>query len=309
MFVASPQINQVYIANAKRPSQVLQELKPPKSHSIMSGGEYHTFANMEFSGVFGKNSYNTYSYILGRPETMVHRVEYICDYHLFIRCGDKVYMDVNKVGDIVIPFSELQKNRYWKHYYDLSLMLTNNLHSVQNTTETGGTGGFYNYWAYEYKRYWGIDTATIYGTQDSTIKEVANHENNCYYRINPYDFENMEYATQQELDIFKRIYKCRYEFRCGKFNKNSRYLYDLVFDYCVSLMEKEVEEFEDKKNLINLVALNDKEGMNEDLLRIIYNNLLSSRGKDKFADYVDDLCNIKMNYTNSEEVAMRILCD
>ena len=275
----------------------------------MSGGEYHTFANMEFSGVFCKNSYTACSYIIGRPETMVQRVEYICDYHLFIRCGDKVYMDVNKVGDIVIPFSEIQKNKYWKHYYDLSLMLTNNLHSVQNTTETGGTGGFYNYWAYEYKRYWGIDTATIYGTKDSTIKEVANHENNCYYRINPYNLENMEYSSQQDLDIFKRIYKCRYEIRSGNFNKNSRYLYDLVFDYCVSLMEKEVEEFEDKKNLINLVALNDKEGMNEDLLRIIYNNLLSSRGKDKFADYVDDLCNIKMNYTNSEEVAMRILCD
>jgi hypothetical protein len=272
-------------------------------------GEYHTFANMEFSGVFGRNSYNACSYILGRPETMVHRVDYICDYHLFIRCGDKVYMDVKKVGAIVISFSELQKNKYWKHYYDLSLMLTNDMHTVIDTKETGGIGGSNNYWAYEYKRYWGIDTATIYGTQDSTIKDVANGENNCYYRINPYDLENMDYSSQQELDTFKKMYVCRYEIRSGNFNKNSRYLYDLAFDYCVSLMEKEVERFEDKYNLINLVALNDKKGMNEDILRIIYNNLLSSGGKDKFADYVDDLCNIKLNYTNSEAVAMRILCD
>ena len=307
MFVASQQINQVYIANAKRPSQVLQEPKPPKSPYIMSGGEYHTFANMEFSGVFCKNSYTACSYIIGRPETMVQRVEYICDYHLFIRCGDKVYMDVKKVGAIVIPFGELQKNKYLKHYYDLSLLLTNDLHTVIDTKETGG---FNDNWVYEHKRYWGIDTATIYGTQeDITVKEVVNRENNCYYKINPYDLENMEYSSQQDLDLFNRIYRYRCEIRSGKFNKNSRYLYDLAFDYCVSLMEKEVEKFEDKYNLINLVALNDKKGMNEDILRIIYNNLLSSEGKDKFADYVDDLCNIKMNYTNSEAVAMRILCD
>ena len=270
-------------------------------------GVSHTFANMEFSGVFGINSFNACSYIPGRPETMVHRVDYISDYHLFIRCGDKVYMDVKKVGAIVIPFSELQKNKYLKHYYDLSLMLTNDLHTVIDTKETGG---FNDNWVYEYKRYWGIDTATIYGTQeDITVKEVVNRENNCYYKINPYDLENMEYSSQQDLDLFNRIYRYRCEIRSGNFNKNSRYLYDLAFDYCVSLMEKKVEEFEDKYNLINLVALNDKKGMNEDILRIIYNKLLSSKGKDKFAKYVDDLCDTKIDYKNSEEVAMRILCD
>lgn len=312
-FVVSHQINQVYIETvkrlSKRPITKFYKNKSPYTPSIMNGVS-HTFPNMEFSGVFGRNSYNACSYILGRPETMVHRVDYICDYHLFIRCGDKVYMDVKKVGAIVIPFSELQKNKYWKHYYNMSLMLTNDLHTVIDTKRTDGTGGFNNYYAYEYKRYWGINTATIYGTQEDTaIKEVANGENNCYYRINPYDLENMDYSSQQELDVFKKMYVCRYEIRSGNFNINSRYLYDLAFDYCVSLMEKEVGRFEDKYNLINLVALNDKKGMNEDILRIIYNNLLSSEGKDKFADYVDDICNIKMNYTNSEAVAMRILCD
>ena len=274
---------------------------------MSSNNAHHTIENMEFSGVFCKNSYNAYSYTYGRPDSMVHRIDYICDYHLFIRCGDKVYMDINKVGDIVIPFSELQKNKYWKHYYDLSLMLTNNLHLVKNTKETGG---FNYYWAYNGRRYWEIDTATIYGTQeDTTIKEVANGENNCYYRINPYDLEKMEYSSEQKLETFKKMYICRYEIRSGNFNKNSRYLYDLAFDYCISLIEEEVERFEDKYNLINLVALNDKKGMNEDILRIIYNKLLSSKGKDKFVDYVDDLCNIELNYTNSEAVAMRILCD
>lgn len=251
-------------------------------------GVSHTFPNMEFSGVFGKNSYNACSYILGRPETMVHRVDYICDYHLFIRCGDKVYMDVNKVGAIVIPFRELQNNKYWKKYYGISLMLTNDPHTVIDTKEIGG---FNNHWAYEYKRWWGIDTATIYGTQDSAIKEIANRENNCYYRINPYDFENMNYSSPQELDTFKKIYVCRYEIRSGKFNKNSSYLYDLAFDYCVRLMEKEVEEFEDKYNLINLAALNDKKGMNGDILMLIYNNLVSANAYNKYEHIMSELGN------------------
>ena len=244
-------------------------------------------ANAECSGVFGKNSYTSCSYILGRPETKVYRTDYVCDYHLFIRCGDKVYMDVKKVGDIIMSFDELQKNKYWKHYYDLSLMLTNDLHSVQNTKETGG---FNDNWVYEYKRYWGIDTATIYGTQENTaVKEVANRENNCYYRINPFHVENMEYSTPQELDVFQRMYVCRYEINSGRFKKNSRYLYDLAFDYCVSLMEKEIEEMEDKDNIVKLRALNEKVWMNDDLLRIVYDNIVSGNGKDKYGDALDAL--------------------
>jgi hypothetical protein len=55
---------------------------------------YHKFTNVEFSGVFGNG----------------------CDYHLFIKYGDKVYMEVKGVGEIVIPFVELQKHKYWKQY-------------------------------------------------------------------------------------------------------------------------------------------------------------------------------------------------
>lgn len=246
-----------------------------------------TAANVECSGVFAKNSYTACSYILGRPETKVYRTDYVCDYHLFIRCGDKVYMDVKKVGDVIMSFDELQKNKYWKHYYDLSLMLTNDLHSVQNTKETGG---FNDNWAYEYKRYWRIDTATIYGTQeDTSVKEVANRENNCYYRINPFHVENMEYSTPHQLNVFQQMYVCRYEINSGKFKNNSRYLYGLAFDYCVSLMEKEIEEMEDKDNIVKLRALNEKGWMNDDLLRIFYDNIVSGNGKNKYGDALDAL--------------------
>ncbi len=252
----------------------------------MNAATATTIANAECSGVFGKNSYVACSYIYNKPETMVYRTDYVCDYHLFIRCGDKVYMDVKKVGDIVMSFDELQKNKHWKHYYDVSLMLTSDTHSVQNTKETGG---FNDNSAYEYKRYWGIDTATIYGTQDSAEKEIAKRENNCYYRINPFDVENMEYSSPQELETFKKIYRCRSEIRNGTFNNNSRYLYDLAFDYCVSLMEKELEEIEDINSIVKLQVFYEKEWINADLLRILYDNIVSNNGKNKFTEYADAL--------------------
>jgi hypothetical protein len=87
------------------------------------------------------------------------------------------------------------------------------------------------------------------------------------------------------------MYVCRYEIRSGKFNKNSSYLYDLAFDYCVRLMEKEVGEFEDKYNLINLVALNDKKGMNGDILMLIYNNLVSANAYNKYEHIMSELGN------------------
>ena len=244
---------------------------------------HHTITNAECSGVFSKNSYIGCSYIFNRPETMVYRDDYTCDYHLFVRCGDKVYMDVKGIGDIVMPFSELQKNKYWKHYYDLSLMLTSDPHLVIQNTK-----GLYDYRAYDIRRFWAIDTASIYGTTKTDGKEIANRENNCYYKINPFNVETMEYASQDGLNNFTRFYRYRGEINRGTFNRNSRYRYNLGFDYCVSLMEKEVEEFEDRKNLVNLLALNEKKGMNGDVLRMIYDSLVSNAGKHKYAKYVED---------------------
>jgi hypothetical protein len=58
-------------------------------------------------------------------------------------------------------------------------------------------------------------------------------------------------------------------------------------------MEMELDElstiFEDKKNVINLVALNEKEGMNGDLLRIIYNHLISSEGNNIYTGIIDKI--------------------
>lgn len=58
---------------------------------------YHTIANTECTGFMDMYKVNGINHIL--------------DYHLFIRCGDKVYMDVKRGGDIVISFDELQKKQ------------------------------------------------------------------------------------------------------------------------------------------------------------------------------------------------------
>ena len=65
-------------------------------------------------------------------------------------------------------------------------------------------------------------------------------------------------------------------------------------------MEKELEElsaiFEDKKNVINLAVFNDKDGMNSDLLMIIYNHIISTDGSKIYAPYMtkSETCNNRL---------------
>jgi hypothetical protein len=263
---------------------------------------YHTFANVEFSGVLDK--YQVFDYTQHDDATTAF-VSNIYDYHLFIRYGDKVYMDVKCVGDIVISFAELQKNKYWKHYYDLSLMLTNNKSFVMEDLKFNSS--IHDPYIYQEKRYWACNTSYIDGTYeyideiyeyingqyDFKTKKVVDNEFNCYYKINPYDLENMKYASQKDLIIFKNTYNKRYEVRSRTFNKKSLHYYNFVFDYYVNLLEKELEElsifFEDKKNVLNLVALNDKEGMNSDILMIIYNHLVSVDENKKYNNIMSEL--------------------
>ena len=58
-------------------------------------------------------------------------------------------------------------------------------------------------------------------------------------------------------------------------------------------MEKELDElsviFEDKKNLVNLATFNDKKGMNEDILMIIYNNLINTDENKKYEHIMTEL--------------------
>jgi len=252
---------------------------------------YHTITNAEFTGVLDK--YKVYGYVgnYGAPETFTECVSSMYDYHIFIKYSDKIYMDVKNVGDIVITFTELQQNKYWKHYYDLSLMLTNDKHFVVQDLEYNSD--YSDPHIYEGKRYWSCNTAYIEGGCDTKTKKIVENEYNCYYRINPYDLEKMNYSSQKDLIIFKNRYNQRYEVRSKLFEKRSIYYNNLAIDYCTSLMENELDElsaiFEDKKNAVILATLNDNYGMNGDILMIIYNNLINADVNKKYEHLMNEL--------------------
>jgi hypothetical protein len=261
---------------------------------------YHTFENVEFSGVLDKYKVYAYTREYGAPpdNTTTTYVSNIYDYHLFIRYGNKVYLDIKGYGDIVMTFAQLQKNKYWRHYYELSLMLTNNKRLVIEDLQFNSN--YHDPYIYEEKRVWSINTAYIEGDEQANTRNVADNEFNCYYRISPYDLENKRYATQKEIDIFTRAYMSKYEIRTKIFNKKSIHYYNLVFEYCFSQMEKELDElrafFEDKKNVLNLATLSDKQGMNGDIIRVIYNFMVSPSNPsahNKYSGIISNLDNRK----------------
>jgi hypothetical protein len=201
------------------------------------------------------------------------------DYHLFAKHGDKVYMEVKKVGEIVMSFAELQKNKYWKYYYDLSLML-----AIDKEIKNEPFNKFYDE-AYEYtgNRMWSLDTAYIDLDIEQNCKKtykIIPSGNVCYYKINPADVEKMEYSSQQGIDMFKRIYMCRVDVRSGYFINRSVIYRNIAIEYQVSKIEKELEElsvfFDYKKDVINIIiaTLNNNYIINDDIIRMIIVNYL-----------------------------------
>ena len=257
----------------------------------------HTIANTgtECTGVFCQQIYVAYSYRNNDLGDLTHRIGIMGDYHLFVKHGDKVYMEVKNVGDIVMPFAELQKNKYLKYYYDLSLLLANDK-EIKNEAFNNFYDEAYEYdkfddeYEYSANRVWSLDTAYI----DLDIDQNCNKEsckiipsgNVCYYRINPADLEKLECASPQDVDIFMRTYMHRNEIRFGYFRNRNGIYKNLALEYQMSKMEKELDElsafFEDKKHiLLNLAILNDKAGMNDNILTIIYNNLINTDKNNK----------------------------
>jgi hypothetical protein len=190
---------------------------------------FHTFNNMEFTGVF---------------DTMINNdFTSQSKYHLFIKYGDKVYMEVKDVGEIVISFVELQNNKYWKYYYELSIMLTNNKNLVIQDLKYSSE--YNDCQLYEEERFWSIDTASIENNIHINKLMVINYDDNCYYKINPYELENMEYTSIEGLNNFQMIYMTRDEFKYNIIENILATYYNLVVNYKASLMEKNVEELAD----------------------------------------------------------------
>jgi len=191
---------------------------------------YHTNANAEFTGFYEGMTYPTQ--VAGA----------IFDYHLFIKYGNKVYMEVKGFGEVVIPFETLKKNKYWKHYYDLSLLLSNDDSAVVQELKYGSD--YEDVQIYDEPRFWSIDTAYIeYSVETETSKVVSNESSEsrvCYYKINPFDLEKMDYTTPEDLEVFLTKYMMRSEIRNKVFDTRYSIYNEIVVEYALN----KTDEFE-----------------------------------------------------------------
>ncbi len=245
-----PKLNRVYIA-----TPISDSNKRTQSDQIMCDTRTsHAIADTECTSVFCQRIQEMRPYH-NAPNYMSCRG----DYHHFAKHGDKVYMEVRNAGEIVISFAELQKNKYWKYYYDLSLMLANDKHKViKNEAFKKLYNEIYGYTAgrvYTGDRVWSLDTAYIDQIDFKNFKIIPSG-NVCYYKINPFDLEKMEYSTQQELERFELGYMNGLE-RVKWFSSRSVIYKNIADEY--------------KKHILNLTTLNAKYCMNDDILTKIYN--------------------------------------
>jgi hypothetical protein len=225
---------------------------------------YHKVENVECTGVFCQEKYEAYSFIYNVPNSKVYRNGIIGDYHLFLRSGDKVYMEVRNVGEIVISYAELQQNKYWRFYYELSLLLAKDKHKV--IKNEAFNKDYVEIYEYSGDRVWSLDTAYI----DLDIDKTNNNKNYkiipsgnvVYYKVNPIDLDKMEYTSRQGLELFRKIYIYRSDVRMGYFLNRSVIYKNIAMEYVMN---------ENKKHILNLSTLNSKYCMNDDILTKIYN--------------------------------------
>lgn len=263
---------------------------------------HHTFTNMEFTGVVIKWELQSHGGQLGG---------YMSDYHLFIKYGNKVYVDAFMVGDVVISFEELQKNEYLKHYYDLSLMFSKNKNIIFQKPKYTNVEPY----IYREDRFWGFDSAYIdapYKDRTKSLEHthnVVDNDDSYYYKINPYDLENMEYSSQEVLDDFHKKNKARKMdiFWGGGFcstyciylkvafdyymhRKETEYD-NLIADYYIQIIEKDVRNLflENKEDVVNLTTLIEKKGLNVDMLKKLHSYIDSASKRDsKIIDTIED---------------------
>jgi hypothetical protein len=182
---------------------------------------YHTLSNAEFSAAFVRIVNNDFTY------------QY--NYHLFIRYGDKIYIEVKDVGEVVISYAELQQDRNLKYYYDLSLQLTNDKSMV--VQDLLYSSEYNEYQLYNEVRFWSTNTALIENDIHNNTLMVISYNDNCYYKINPYDLQNMEYTSREDLHNFRATYMANYE---GEDMWNI--YYNLAIEHQTDLIQNKFEE-------------------------------------------------------------------
>ena len=179
--------------------------------------EYHTVANAAFTAVYDRTVYKYDNlYCFSSPK---QRYGYGADYHIFAKYGDKVYMDVKGCGNIVMSFAELQKNEYWKTYYEISLLLTKDPHTVIQDIEYRSK--YIGDEIYEEPRSWALNTAFIETNINENTKKIIDNDCDdiCYLRDSPYELVNMENDTADDVATYQNLYESRRKLRNETFEE------------------------------------------------------------------------------------------
>jgi len=183
---------------------------------------YHTIANAEFTASFIR--------VINNDLTSFYK------YHLFIRYGDKVYIEVDGFREIVLTIAELQQDRYLRLHYELAQMLTNDKHLVvEDLVYSSGSDAEDQ--IYKEPRRWSPNTAFIEKDIHNDTITVVGYSENAYYKINPYLLENMDYSTQEDLHNFRAAYMTTYEDE----NMIGIY-YNLALEYQANLLQNKFDE-------------------------------------------------------------------
>lgn len=218
---------------------------------------FHTVANAEFTAVYDRK---VHDFPNNHGE---NRIRSTGNYHLFIRYGDKVYLEVKDVGEIVMPYDTLKKNKHLDYYYNLSHKLTYDKHLV------------YQHLLYscdyhiryqinddavypDEERWWGISTAFLETTVDTQVAKIVDNEAICYYKINPYDLENWDCSAPEDIEAFLENYMTiqdeEFDRMCPIYNRVVGAYQEKWMTEELNKIEKEGKEieafFEDKKNVI-----------------------------------------------------------
>jgi hypothetical protein len=228
---------------------------------------------MEFSGVF--------------DICCIHKNNVYHKYFLFIKFRDLIYIDIKNIGSIIIPFVELMKNEYLKMYYELSILLIENKKQI---IEVRRSEKHYEE-IYKEERDWFINSAYFIEDILTKIKSVQEGQYYIYYNVDPNDLRNMGVSSTTDIVSFYKNLEIRYGYEQGRGFKDLVINYTtLMLEYNINLIEEKVQEIslsqEDGKNVINLLELNKKEGMNSDIFRILFSSIISRDKQAEFAKYI-----------------------
>jgi hypothetical protein len=102
----------------------------------------------------------------------------------------------------------------------------------------------------------------------------------------------MNVSNTMDILKFYEVLNIRYGYEQARIFKGIFTDYtNLMLEYNIKMVGEEIDEIsatqEDNKNIVNLLEFNNKKGMNLDIFRILYENIVSTEGQKKYSNFVD----------------------